>query len=507
MNRVRGRRYDDAPRKLNMKKVIATIIAFIVIIMVILSLKRLLTKEEKTHDVSSLMTYISVVENNKWGVIDNKGNVVIDLTYDEMIIVPDRNEDVFICTQNVDYNNETYETKVIDSTGKSILTEYNNVEPIENNDGSNIWYEENILRFKENGKYGLINFEGKKMIEAEYDNIHALQGIKDSLVIEQNGKKGIINNKTSEVVVKPEYTEIEALSETQEGYIVKNDAGKYGLIAKDTSTVLDFKYDDIKNISSNNYYVVIENGVQEVVTTNGKVVLTSGFDSVEGIKANDFIIIKNGKYGVINDKGEQIIKPEYEDVKFGTVDSFVAQKDGKVGIIKKDGTVAVDFKYQRINYIESADFFQAEKDNYKTDVITREFNVALEDVIISEMNIEDGYLRVRVGEDYKYYNCKLEEKTSKEVLTTNTLFLVKENGKYGYENKNGERVVDCIYDDAKEQNEFGYCAVKKDGLWGALKSDGTVIVTPSKNLDDYLYVDFISQWNRYNDLRINIYTK
>ena len=118
MNRVRGRRYDDAPRKLNMKKVIATIIAFIVIIMVILSLKRLLTKEEKTHEVSSLMTYISVVENNKWGVIDNKGNVVIDLTYDEMIIVPDRNEDVFICTQNVDYNNETYGTEVIDSTGK-----------------------------------------------------------------------------------------------------------------------------------------------------------------------------------------------------------------------------------------------------------------------------------------------------------------------------------------------------------------------------------------------------
>ena len=51
MNRVRGRRYDDAPRKLNMKKVIATIIAFIVIIMVILSLKRLLTKEEKTQDL------------------------------------------------------------------------------------------------------------------------------------------------------------------------------------------------------------------------------------------------------------------------------------------------------------------------------------------------------------------------------------------------------------------------------------------------------------------------
>mgnify|MGYP003300892408 CR=1 FL=1 len=63
------------------------------------------------------------------------------------------------------------------------------------------------------------------------------------------------------------------------------------------------------------------------------------------------------------------------------------------------------------------------------------------------------------------------------------------------------------YDDAKEQNEFGFCSVKKDGKWGSLKSDGTVVVEPTKDLENYLYVDFISEWNRYNDLRINVYTK
>ena len=131
----------------------------------------------------------------------------------------------------------------------------------------------------------------------------------------------------------------------------------------------------------------------------------------------------------------------------------------------------------------------------------------LTDIIISELNTEIGYLRVRVNSEYKYYNFKFEEKTNKEILSTNTLFLVKENEKYGYENKNGERIVDCIYDDAKEQNEFGYCAVKKDGKWGALKSDGTVVVSPTRNLDEYLYIDFISDWNRYNDLRLNVYTK
>ena len=87
------------------------------------------------------------------------------------------------------------------------------------------------------------------------------------------------------------------------------------------------------------------------------------------------------------------------------------------------------------------------------------------------------------------------------------MFLVKENGKYGYENKEGERVVDAIYDDATEQNEYGYAAVKKDGVWGALKADGTVILEPSVNLDNNLYINFIEKWHIYENANMNIYTK
>ena len=75
MRRVKGRRYDEG-RKLNIKKVIALIVAIIVIIMVCVSLKHLFSKgkESLTKDVSTLTTYISIFENDKWGVIDNKGN-------------------------------------------------------------------------------------------------------------------------------------------------------------------------------------------------------------------------------------------------------------------------------------------------------------------------------------------------------------------------------------------------------------------------------------------------
>ncbi len=504
----RGRRVDDTP-KLNIKKVIATIIAIIVIIMMVISLKKILTpKDKQTKDVSSLTTYIPVYENEKWGVIDNKGNIIVGLDYDEMVIVPDSNKDIFICVYDVDYNNEQYKTKVIDKEGKEIFTEYEMIEAIENTDDSIVWYEENVLKFQRNGKYGLIDFEGKEIASPIYDNIYAMPGVEKSIIIETNGRKGLVNAVTEEIVIEPKYTDITSLLESYEnGYIVKNENNKCGIILPDKTKVLEEKYDEIKKVSGNNYYVVIENGILEVIDSSSNVILNSGYDSVEEIALDNFIIIKDSKYGVIDKTGQIILPAEYENIKFAFSDYFIVQKDGKSGIINKDGTTVVGFDYDKINYIKTADFFEAEKSDYTTDIIDRSFNTVLSNIIISELNIDDGYLRVREGTDYKYYNFKFEEKTNKEVLSRNTLFLVKENGKYGYENKNGERIVDCIYDDAKEQNQFGYCAVNKEGLWGALKSDGTVIVEPSRNLENYLYVDFIAEWNRYNDLSINVYTK
>ena len=233
MSRRSGRRYDDTP-KLNKKKVLATILTIIVIMMIGISLKNIILSENKTKDVSTLLTYIPVYSDEMWGVIDNKGNNIIKPSYEEMIIIPDENEGLFICIYDVDYNNETYKTKVINAEGNRILTDYEMVEALENTDGKTVWYEENVLRYMENRKYGLIDFSGKEIVEPIYDNIYAIEGIEKSLILEKDGKKGVINSKTKEIVVPVEYQEVTNISKSYEdGYIVKNDEGKYGLIGSD----------------------------------------------------------------------------------------------------------------------------------------------------------------------------------------------------------------------------------------------------------------------------------
>ena len=120
--------------------------------------------------------------------------------------------------------------------------------------------------------------------------------------------------------------------------------------------------------------------------------------------------------------------------------------------------------------------------------------------------IFNGFIRVRVSNEYKYYNFKLDEKTNKDVYVANTLFTYKENGKYGFKDKDGKVVVEAKYDDATEQNDCGYVAVKKDGKWGSLDQFGNVVVEPKYNLDNNEEIDFIGKWHVSADMNANYYT-
>ena len=92
------------------------------------------------------------------------------------------------------------------------------------------------------------------------------------------------------------------------------------------------------------------------------------------------------------------------------------------------------------------------------------------------------------------------------ILKSNTLFLSKKDGKYGFVNKDNVVVVNYIYDDATEQNEYGFSAVKKNGVWGVIDQKGNVIVEPKYNLDNNAIVNFIGKWHISEDLNANYYT-
>ena len=127
--------------------------------------------------------------------------------------------------------------------------------------------------------------------------------------------------------------------------------------------------------------------------------------------------------------------------------------------------------------------------------------------ILTTIDTEKGYMELRMDDGYKYYNFRFEEKKDTEILTSNTLFLRKKDGKYGYVDKNEQVVVDYIYDDATKQNQCGYAGVKKDGKWGSIGSNGNVIIEPTYDLENYLLIDFIGRWHLGQDINMNYYNQ
>ena len=121
------------------------------------------------------------------------------------------------------------------------------------------------------------------------------------------------------------------------------------------------------------------------------------------------------------------------------------------------------------------------------------------------MNTDEEYIRMRINDEYKYYNLNGEEISNIQALKKNTIFLSKKDGKYGYVDKKGNSVTEFIYDDATEQNEYGYVAVKKNGLWGSLDKNGKEVITTKYNLENNIKIDFIGKWHLGEDLSMNYY--
>lgn len=503
-SRSRGKRYTNES-KLNYGKILAVIVAFAVLIMFGVAIKQLLSYD--ITKFTSKKEYFTLYSENKWGVINSLGETVIEPSYAEMIVIPDSKEDVFLCVYQINSDKSTYSTKAINSKNKELFIDYDQVEALENYDKNlNTWYEEDVLKVKKDEKYGLINLKGKTLLNCEYDDIYTLKGVKNSLIITKNDRLGLADN-NGRVVIEAIYTEIKPLgTEALDGYIVKSENGKYGVIGANKEQKLQIIYESIEPVVGNNLFVVTEGTKQKLINSKGTTILEEGFDSIKQISkdSKEIVFVKDRLYGVMSTDGTIVIENKYEDLQKLDNGYFIAKKDGRYGIIDSEENEKIYFNYTSISYSKELDIYVAEDIDFKSSIIDKNFEVKLIG-ILSELNEDSKYIKMYINGEYKYYNVNLEEKQNIDILKGNTLFLSKKNGKYGYINESGEVIVDYIYDDATEQNKFGYAAVQKNGKWGSIDKEGKIVIKPTYELKNNIIIDFIAKWHLGEDINMNYY--
>ncbi len=140
-----------------------------------------------TTNVNSY-NYSVLYKNQKYG-IKYSNKTIIDPIYDSITIINPK-VDVFAVTLDGI-------TTFIDQYGENPFPNFTTVEFISGTDQNNdTWYED-VLKFQENGKYGLASLDGSVLIPAECDNIEPLNYEKNYLIISQNESERVIKLSSS----------------------------------------------------------------------------------------------------------------------------------------------------------------------------------------------------------------------------------------------------------------------------------------------------------------------
>lgn len=335
-------------------------IVLILIISIFLLVKYIKYKKSLTYSIIQIESedYFPVMQNNKYGVINKNGDVVIDPIYD-IVEIPNPTRPLFICKNNYNQETKNYNVQVFDDSKNQLLYQYYIVEAIRlNNVENNGYFEKSVLRYKSNDKYGLIDFEGKKITDAIYDSIEGFEYKEGLLLVKKGDKYGIININGA-TILKVKYDEIMSdayYSENEKyqksGYIVGNktkDGVRYGYINYKGKQVLKEKFNEIYRIiekkdDENSYLVAFENGRAGLYKNNKKIIDNSYEDILYNAAGDLLILQKNTKIGVSKFDGTELIPIEYDNI-FFEGNYINAQKGENTEIFNLSGQKEDSSKY------------------------------------------------------------------------------------------------------------------------------------------------------------------
>lgn len=436
----------------NLFKLILLIAIIAVIIIVVNNIQK--NKEITLQEVTEY-NYFTTSIAGKAGVIDKTGNKIIEPQYDQ-IQIPNPSEPVFICL--FDYNTETkeYNSKVLNEKGKEILTQYEKVQAIPNNNTSiNNYYQTSILRYKENEKYGLISLDGKQITQAIYENIETLEYKDGILKIKKDNQYGLIDINGKEMV-PAEYNSILAdgyydqdTKYENAGYIVniKTDEGyRYGYINSKGKQILDTIYTNIKRITE--------------IKTSETVYLTT---------------YKNGKAGIIKN-GQTIIENEYENIEYDGETQLVAlQKNAKQGVYDLAGSMILPIQYEEI--IFAGKYINANKDD-KLLVFDAAGVLQNDDSYKSLMPVEGGKYSITINRNNQY-----------GVIDNNNIPVI--DNQYSY--------IEHVFDN--------YFIVSQNGKSGIVDTNANVIISIDKNVVQHINGTNIIQTINSDSSTSEIYNK
>jgi len=414
--------------------IIISVLTIIVLAIGIMAIVNELNLHYKIEEISEY-NYFILEQNGKYGVIDKSGNIVIDADY-EAVQIPNPSKDIFICIKEYNQDTKEYATVVYNGKKEEILSNYNNVQAVAIFTNINSTpYERSVLTYKENGKYGLIDLQGKEITKPIYDEISSINYKEGTFLVKQNEQEGIINMK-GKTIIKCEYESVtsdnyynEDQNNEKAGFIVskKTDDGyRYGYINYRGSKIVKPIFTQLERVTEisddkNIYFIAFKDGQAGLLKNNKEIVNYEYEDIQYNVLSDVFIIQRNGKYGATTREGKTILYPEYSSVYTGGI-YINAVKDNVIEIFDLQGNKIETDINSKIKTENSNYYITIDKNNiYK---------------------VVDANENVIINNDYNYME-----------YLPGDYFIVARDSKNGVVDINGKSVIELKYDSISRINE------------------------------------------------------
>ena len=521
------------------KKIRWIIIGIVAVIIIAISIMAIINEVQLHYKVEEISeyNYFTLEQNQKYGVIDRNGNIIIEAEY-EAVQIPNPSKAIFVCVKEYNENTKEYETVVYNEKKEVLLSNYKNIQAISIYTNVNSTpYEKSVLTYKENGKYGLINLEGKQITKPVYDEISSINYKEGTFLVKQNELEGIINMK-GKVIIKCEYESVtsdnyysENGNNKQAGFIVSKkteDGYRYGYANYRGTIILNPIYTQLERVTEianekGVYFIAFKNG-QAGLLKNNKEILNYEYEDIQyNVLGSIFVTKRNGKYGAVNQEGTTVLYPEYDNVYTGGMylnalkdkDIFIfdlngnkietnevsktktenanyyitIDKNNKYKVVDSKDNIIIDKDYTYIEYLPG-DYFIVERDS-KSGIIDSNGKsvIELKYDSISRIN-ETDILQMETNKNIALYNLNMKEIVSmdnaivKEVKDEKSYILLYSDTDFKYLDKEGNILT--------SQNLFEnntLFAKNINGKWGFVDKAGNLKVQ-----NDY---ELVTDFNKY----------
>ncbi|MEN7546471.1 WG repeat-containing protein [Rapidithrix thailandica] len=302
--------------------------------------KGLLISPLHYKDVLPSEKVFGVKPEDKWGVIDQKGQMIIQPLYDTLYFIGDdgilleRDHKKFgyfyqenltdlskyskltVQVSTFHYENKTDTVPFIIARDKSrkegLLTGKGNV-LIQNKYNEMSFITDSTLLVDQWGKKGLVSLRGKTMIAPRYQGVMPYE--EHFYAIFQNKKFGLYNARFNQLI-NPGYDALLKRYNSSDTLLIAK-KGNFGLINLANETITPFQFDAI-HYWSDSVMLVQQQAKWKLYNFQRNYFLPETFDSFEYLRndAHEVVILtyRSTGYGVLSNRYGRIIQEEYSDI-------------------------------------------------------------------------------------------------------------------------------------------------------------------------------------------------